>query len=141
MQRIGAPTPTSLNVHIVRTPTDLDELVKALSGAEWISLDTETTNVWPRWAEIVGYSFAWKEDEAWYVPVRAPEGEPCLDPKQTLAWIREYFGSLPKLEAPRLPDISEPRQEKQKRETRQYPRAPRPALAVAWHMPPRQTPE
>jgi len=64
-----------------------------------------------------------------------------IDPKQTLAWIREYFGSLPKVEAPRLPDISEPRQEKQKRATRQYPRAPRPALAVAWHMPPRQTPE
>jgi predicted Zn-dependent peptidase len=64
-----------------------------------------------------------------------------IDPKQTLEWVRRYFGPLPKVEAPPLPDIAEPRQEKEKRATRQYPRAPRPALAVAWHMPPRQTPE
>jgi predicted Zn-dependent peptidase len=64
-----------------------------------------------------------------------------IDPKQTLEWVRKYFGPLPKTEAPKLPDISEPRQEKEKVAKRQYPKAPRPALAVAWHMPPRQTPE
>ena len=32
---------------------------------EQISLDTETTNIWPTWAEIVGYSFAWNEGQAW----------------------------------------------------------------------------
>jgi predicted Zn-dependent peptidase len=64
-----------------------------------------------------------------------------IDTTQTLGWIRKYFGPLPKVAPPKLPDISEPRQEKEKTATRQYPRAPRPALAVAWHMPPRQTPE
>jgi predicted Zn-dependent peptidase len=64
-----------------------------------------------------------------------------IDTKQTLEWVRRHFGPLPKAEAPKLPDISEPRQEKERRATRQYPQAPRPALAVAWHMPPRQTPE
>ncbi|MEX0818056.1 MAG: DNA polymerase, partial [Pirellulaceae bacterium] len=43
-------------------------------------IDTETTSTNPRWAEIVGYSFAWKPGEAYYVPVRAPLGEPRLDP-------------------------------------------------------------
>ncbi len=53
-----------------------------------ISFDTETTHIAPRFAEIVGYSFAWKEGESYYIPVRAPEGETRLDPKQTLAALR-----------------------------------------------------
>ena len=44
------------------------------------SFDTETTSIWPRWAEIVGYSFAWQTGEAYYLPVRAPSGEQHLDP-------------------------------------------------------------
>jgi predicted Zn-dependent peptidase len=39
------------------------------------------------------------------------------------------------------PDISEPRQEKEKRATKADPLATRPALAASWHMPPRNTPE
>ena len=45
-----------------------------------ICLDTETTSLHPRRAEIVGYSFAWAPGEACYIPVRAPAGEPQLDP-------------------------------------------------------------
>ena len=49
-----------------------------------ISVDTETTHIMPRWAEIVGYSFAWQPGEAFYVPVRGPAGETVLDPAATL---------------------------------------------------------
>jgi hypothetical protein len=50
-----------------------------LLRAARISLDTETTSTNPRRAELVGYSFAWKEGEAYYVPVQAPAGEVPLD--------------------------------------------------------------
>ncbi len=66
----------------------LDAFTAELARQKTISVDTETTNLWPRWAEIVGYSFAWKEDEAWYIPVRAPEGDPCLDPDTVLEKLR-----------------------------------------------------
>ncbi|MHB8902140.1 MAG: 5'-3' exonuclease H3TH domain-containing protein, partial [Thermoguttaceae bacterium] len=66
----------------------LQALAGELAEQKWISVDTETTHIWPRWAEIVGYSFAWKEDEAWYIPVRAPEGDPCLDPAEVLETLR-----------------------------------------------------
>ncbi len=72
-----------------------------MSQQKQISLDTETTSVYPRWAEIVGYSFAWKEGEAYYLPVRAPAGEPCLDPKATLEALR------PVLENPAIAKIGQ----------------------------------
>ena len=74
--------------HLVDTQAALDDLVAEMTLQDRISVDTETTSVWPRWAKIVGYSFAWKDNEAWYVPVRAPTGEPCLNPDQVLAALR-----------------------------------------------------
>ncbi|HZL90169.1 MAG TPA: DNA polymerase I [Pirellulaceae bacterium] len=65
-----------------RAVTSLDELsqlVAEMAMQKQVVLDTETTCVLPRWAEIVGYSFCWKEGEAYYVPVMAPPGEPRLD--------------------------------------------------------------
>ncbi len=56
-------------------------------------------------------------------------------------WIQEYFGPIPPAPRVELPDISEPRQEKEKRASRQDLQAPRPALAVAYHAPKRNTPE
>ncbi len=74
--------------HIVDTPEKLAALVDKLGRQTTIAFDTETTSFWPRWAELVGYSFATSGTEAWYVPVRSPVGEPCLDPEQTLAALR-----------------------------------------------------
>ncbi len=64
-----------------------------------------------------------------------------IDPKQTLAWIKKYFGDVPRASLPPPPDISEPRQEKEKRATKADPLATRPALAFSYHVPPRDTPE
>jgi predicted Zn-dependent peptidase len=64
-----------------------------------------------------------------------------VDPAQTLGWIRKYFGPLPKRPTPPQPDISEPRQEKERRASKADPLATRPALAASWHMPARNTPE
>ncbi len=56
-------------------------------------------------------------------------------------FIEQYFGSIPMAELPPQPDISEPRQEKEKRFTKKDPLATKPALAVAYKMPERNTPE
>jgi DNA polymerase-1 len=65
---------------IVDTPEELNVLVSQLAEQEQISLDTETTDVSPRHAQIVGYSFAWKPGQGFYIPVRGPAGERVLDP-------------------------------------------------------------
>src|SRR5579863_9133899 len=64
-----------------------------------------------------------------------------FEPDQAKAMVEKYFGPIPKSDAPAPPDLTEPRQEKEIRATRKDPVANRPALAFAYHMPPRNTPE
>jgi predicted Zn-dependent peptidase len=64
-----------------------------------------------------------------------------IDKEQTLGWIKKYFGPIRAVSQPAKPDISEPRQEKEKRASRPDALATRPALAVAYHTPARGTAE
>lgn len=64
-----------------------------------------------------------------------------VDPEQTLAWVEQYFGDIPASENLTFPDISEPRQEEEKRLEKTDPLAPQPAIAWGYHVPERGTPE
>lgn len=65
----------------------------------------------------------------------------AFDPARTREWIARYFGHIPAVELAPPADISEPRQEQQRWKVKDDPLATRPALAVAYHVPPRYTPE
>jgi zinc protease len=61
---------------------------------------------------------------------------------EALTMVEKYFGSISRSpEKITMPDISEPRQEKEKRASRVDPLAPRPAYSFAYHVPERLTPE
>jgi zinc protease len=64
-----------------------------------------------------------------------------FEPGQAKRWIEQYFGPIAARATPAHPDISEPRQEREKRARRVDPLAPRPGLAIGYHVPPRGTPE
>ena len=65
-----------------------------------------------------------------------------FDSAQALALVKQYFSDIPRSPQPvELPDISEPRQQVEKAESRVDPLAPRPGFAFAYHVPPRLTPE
>jgi predicted Zn-dependent peptidase len=64
-----------------------------------------------------------------------------IESAQTLGWIKKYFAGIPSADLPPQPDISEPRQEKEKRSNREDPLANRPALGLGYHHPARDTPE
>ncbi|NTX07547.1 insulinase family protein [Myxococcus sp. CA051A] len=64
-----------------------------------------------------------------------------FEPEQVKGWVKKYFGPLPTVAQPQKPDISEPRQEKEKRHDKPDKLAERPALAVGYHMPAVGTPE
>ncbi len=48
---------------------ELDEVLKECEVADYFAFDLETTSINPLQAEIVGMSFAWKPNEAVYVPM------------------------------------------------------------------------
>jgi predicted Zn-dependent peptidase len=56
-------------------------------------------------------------------------------------WVEQYFGSIPKADVPPVPDIKEPEQTEEKRFTKEDKLINKPALAVAYKMPDRNTPE
>jgi zinc protease len=64
-----------------------------------------------------------------------------FDPKQAYAWVEKYFSDIPAVQQPPAPDLTEPRQTAEKRTSRNDPLAKRPALGLAYHVPPRYTPE
>jgi predicted Zn-dependent peptidase len=64
-----------------------------------------------------------------------------FDPVQARQWVEKYFGGLKASDLPAQPDLTEPRQEKEKRTSRVDVLAKRPAIAIAYHMPERNSPE
>jgi len=64
-----------------------------------------------------------------------------FEPKEALALIKKYFGGIASVPQPGKPDLSEPRQDQEKRFTKKDTLANRPAIALAYHMPERNTPE
>jgi predicted Zn-dependent peptidase len=56
-------------------------------------------------------------------------------------WVAQYFENIPSSEIPPIPDISEPKQEKEKRFIKVDSLANKPAIAIAYKMPDRNTPE
>lgn len=83
-----APAAWHATYHTVATRDALADLVQKLNAQLRIAFDTETTSERPRWADLVGLSFAWNEGEAYYIPVRAPAGEPQLPVQEVLDALR-----------------------------------------------------
>jgi zinc protease len=63
-----------------------------------------------------------------------------FDPAEAKRFVEKYFGPLKPSQLPPQPDLTEPRQEKEKQSTKTDPLAKRPAMALAYHMPERNTP-
>jgi len=87
----------------VMTREELNQLVSTLSGAQILSLDTETTSIDPMKAELVGLSFSVTAGHAFYVPVGHvyPEAPAQLDLGLVLNAIK------PLLENPAIPKLGQ----------------------------------
>ena len=58
-----------ITVHVVDDESSLEDLVKRLNSARFISFDTETTSTNQMQADLVGISLAVDGEEGWYIPV------------------------------------------------------------------------
>jgi zinc protease len=64
-----------------------------------------------------------------------------FEPVETKKWIRDYFGKIPSSILPEKADLSEPKQTAEKKFNKEDKLANQPAIAIAYHMPDKNTPE
>jgi predicted Zn-dependent peptidase len=136
---------------VVKNEVRVNVLNQPYGGFPWLDLPQVANSNWYNahnfYGDLKDLDAATLEDvrkffQTYYSPNNAAlvvVGD--FDPGETRGWIEKYFAALPSTPRPAPPDISEPRQEKEKRVTKPDALATRPALAVGYHAPPRNTPE
>ncbi len=136
---------------VVKNEVRVNVLNSPYGGFPWLDMPQYANTNWHNahnfYGDLAELDAATLEDvraffQTYYAPSNAVlvvVGD--IDPAQTLALIEKYFGALPKAPRPASPDVSEPRQEQERRATKRDPLATRPALAVAYHAPARHTPD
>lgn len=136
---------------VVKEEVKVNVLNQPYGGFPWLQLPQYANQNWYNAHNFYGdlqHIDAATLDEAqaffntYYVPnnaVLVVSGD--FDPAQTKQWINQNFAGIPGRSTPAIPDISEPRQTAEKRASQKDALAPRPALAVGYHVPPRWTPE
>lgn len=148
-----AITPASLQNQkdVVKNEVRVNVLNQPYGGFPWIDLPMSANVNWQNahnfYGELKELDAATQGDAtAFFKTYYAPNNAALVvvgdfDPTQAKTWITKYFADIPAVGQPARPDISEPRQEKEKRASRVDPQANRPALGIAYHVPQRWTPE
>ncbi|MFA5238599.1 MAG: DNA polymerase I [Phycisphaerae bacterium] len=69
----------SHDYQLVDTQEKFEDFIKQLKKQKLFAVDTETTSIDAMRAELVGLSFSWQSNKAYYLPVKAPLGQKSLD--------------------------------------------------------------
>jgi len=95
----ATPTTVTCDYLFVQDEETLQKLVEALSTAERLSFDVETTSVDAVQARLVGLGVAWAPQQAAYIPVDHSEG-------QQLSWEQVKTALQPFFADPNLPKLA-----------------------------------
>jgi len=136
---------------VVKNEVKVNVLNRPYGGFPWLDLPQAANENWYNahnfYGDLAHLDAATLQDvKAFFDTYYAPNNAVLVvagdfEPAATMDMVRKYFAGIPAARQPPAADISEPRQEKEKRASRVDPLAPRPALAFAYHMPERGTPE
>jgi zinc protease len=136
---------------VVKNEVKVNVLNRPYGGFPWLDMPQVANENWFNAHNFYGDlkdldAATLKDAEAFFKSFYSPGNAALVvtgdfETESAFAWIQQYFGPIPSAPHQQLPDISEPRQEKEKRISKQDAQAPRPALAVAYHAPKRNTPE
>jgi predicted Zn-dependent peptidase len=136
---------------VVINEVKVNVLNQPYGGFPWLDMPQYANENWYNahnfYGELKDIEAATLEDvqaffDTYYVPNNAVlviTGD--FVPAEALGFVKKYFGNIPSGDLPQKPDISEPRQEKAKRIIKEDSLANRPALAFAYHVPEKNTPE
>lgn len=136
---------------VVTNEVKVNVLNRPYGGFPWLDMPQYANENWYNahnfYGDLEDLQAATLEDvqsffDSYYAPnnaVLVVSGD--VDPEETLTMAKQYFGDIPSRDTPERPDISEPRQTEEKRAVKVDSLASRPALAISYHMPERNTPE
>jgi zinc protease len=136
---------------VVKNEVKVNVLNQPYGGFPWLDMPQYAFNNWYNahnfYGDLADLDAANLEDvksffDTYYSPnnaVLVVVGDVEVEP--TLAMVKKYFSAIPAVTLPAQPDLTELRQEQEKRFNKFDKLAPKPALAFAYKMPPRNTPE
>ena len=136
---------------VVKNEVKVNVLNQPYGGFPWLDMPQYANTNWYNahnfYGDLEDLDAATLEDvESFFNTYYAPNNAALavvgdFDMAQARQWIEKYFGDIPSSDLPKMPDISEPRQEKEKVFEKNDSLANKPAIAIAYHMPERNTPE
>jgi zinc protease len=136
---------------VVKNEVKVNVLNRPYGGFPWLDMPQIANRNWYNahnfYGELEDLDAATLEDvNGFFATYYAPNNAALVivgdfDSAQALAWVQQYFGDIPSADVPPIPDLSEPRQEEEIRSHKVDSLANRPALAFAYHVPERNTPE
>ncbi len=136
---------------VVKNEVNDNVLNQPYGGFPWLSMPQLANENWYNahnfYGDLAHIDAATLEDARAFFDTYYAPGNAVLivagdfEAAQARAWIEKYFSALLARAQAVQPDISEPPQLSEKRKSYVDPLAPRPGLAVAWHVPERGTPE
>ncbi len=136
---------------VVKNEVKVNVLNQPYGGFPWLDMPQYANKNWYNahnfYGDLKDIDAATLEDakaffKTYYAPnnaVLAVVGD--FDIPKAKKWIQKYFASIPASKLPPKPDLTEPVQEKEHRFTKVDSLIKKPALAVAYKMPKRNTPE
>lgn len=77
------------SLHLVQTKKDLEALESKIKKKAWVSFDCETSSFQRENAKLIGVSFSFDSDSAYYVPVR--HGKTDLSEKEVWGFLARCF--------------------------------------------------
>ena len=136
---------------VVKSEVRVNVLNRPYGGFPWLDLPQYANTNWYNahnfYGDLKDLDAATLDDvKKFFTTYYAPNNAALVvvgdfDSAQTKGWIEKYFSRIPATKRPPVPDVSEPRQEKEKRASKPDPLATQPALAIGYQMPRRNTPE
>lgn len=136
---------------VVKNEVKVNVLNQPYGGFPWLDMPQYANKNWYNahnfYGDLADLDSAKLEDvDAFFKTFYAPNNAALVisgdfEINEAKKWIEKYFAPIPASELPAKPDLSEPKQEKEQRFTKEDKLAKKPALAVAYKMPERNTPE
>ena len=136
---------------VVKSEVRVNVLNQPYGGFPWLDMPQYANENWHNahnfYGDLEELDAATLEDvSAFFDRFYAPNNAALVvtgdfDYDEARGWVEEFFGTIPRGPTIEEVDISEPRQEVEKRASKLDPLANRPAVAFGYHMPERNTPE